>query len=304
MSIASGEDCDEPVVHGIDRHWPRPRRAGEKLARDAAVSKTRLIPSPARSAAAPGPPVAGGGAKQSATVASFGQLVVAQIPSEALLAYTTLLALFTAAGSATSYRVGRWLVYVAAIVVCAASVIAGYFAQRDYTFIDASRASAPPVGHGQPVAGGQQPGSNPSATQVRAGGAWPQASSTDVTAPLALGEQFPPGLTAGAGADPGPAPPAAAPRSRTARKAPARSRTASALARLHLPVLPTTAAMLSMAVYGLTVPGSPLQFEVSGTAFAIWSGCLAVTGGVLMSIVAPFLGKGNTAVPTPHGANE
>jgi len=119
--------------------------ADEKLARDAAVSKTRLVPSPARTAAAPGPPVAGGGAQQSATVATFGQLVVAQIPSEALLAYTTLLALFTAAGSATSYRVGRWLVYGAAIVVCAASVMAGYFAQRDYAFIDTSPASAPPV---------------------------------------------------------------------------------------------------------------------------------------------------------------
>ena len=278
--------------------------AGEKLARDAAVSKTRLVPSPARAATAPGPPVAGGGAQQSATVASFGQLVVAQIPSEVLLAYTTLLALFTAAGSATSYRVGRWLVYGAAIVVCAASVIAGYLAQRDYAFIDTSPASASPVGDGPPVVGGQQSGDNPSAMQVQAGGAWPQAASTEVTAPLELGEQFPLGPTAGAGVDPGPAPPAAAPRSRAAREAPARSRPASALARLHLPVLPTTAAMLSMAVYGLTVPGSPLQFEVSGTAFAIWSGCLAVTGGVLMSIVAPFLGKGNAAVPTSHAANE
>lgn len=51
-----------------------------------------------------------------------------------------------------------------------------------------------------------------------------------------------------------------------------------------------------MAVYGLTVPGSPLQFEVSGTAFAIFSGCLAVGGGVMMSIFAPFLGKGNAAI--------
>jgi hypothetical protein len=50
-----------------------------------------------------------------------------------------------------------------------------------------------------------------------------------------------------------------------------------------------------MAVYGLTVPGSPLQFDVSATAFAIYSGCLAVGGGVMMSIFAPFLGKGNAA---------
>ena len=278
--------------------------SGEKLARDAAVSKTRLIPSPARTAAAPAAPVAGGGAQHSATVASFGQLVVAQIPSEALLAYTTLLALFTAAGSGASYRVGRWLVYVAAIVVCAASVIAGYFAQRDYAFADASPASAPAVGDGQPVTGGHRAGNNPSATQTETGTAWPHASSTEVTAPLELGEPFQPGPTAPADADPVPVPPATAPRSRTARKAPARSRIASTLARLHLPVLPTMAAMLAMAVYGLTVPGSPLQFEVSGTAFAIWSGCLAVTGGVLMSIVAPFLGKGNTAVPAPHGATE
>ena len=69
----------------------------------------------------------------------------------------------------------------------------------------------------------------------------------------------------------------------------------SVLVKLHLPYMPVVAAVLSMAVYGLTVPGSPLQFEVSGSAFAICSGCLAVGGGVMMSIFAPFLGKGNAA---------
>jgi hypothetical protein len=32
-----------------------------------------------------------------------------------------------------------------------------------------------------------------------------------------------------------------------------------------------------------------------GTTFAIVAGCLAVGGGVMMSIFAPFLGKGNEA---------
>jgi hypothetical protein len=69
----------------------------------------------------------------------------------------------------------------------------------------------------------------------------------------------------------------------------------TARAKLHLPYLPVLAAVLAMAVYGLTVPGSPLQFELSGSAFPICSGCLAVGGGVMMSIFAPFLGKGNGA---------
>lgn len=153
---------------------------------------------------------AGGG------VASFGQLLVAQIPSEALLAYTTLLALFSAGGS--TYRAGRWGVYAAAIVVCAAVVLSSYFAQRDYDFADASLARRPRA-------------------------TWRG---------------------------------------------------------LHLPILPTVSAMAAMAVYGLTVPGSPLQAELSGTAFAIWSGCLAVTGGVMMAIFAPFLSKGNAAQPVPR----
>jgi hypothetical protein len=158
-------------------------------------------------------------------VASFGQLLIAQIPAEALIAYTTLLALFSAgditvnAGGIsyttanTSYSAGRWVVYAAAIVVCAAVVPSSYFAQRDYSFEDTG----------------------------------------------------------------------------------APTKSASNVSRLHLPILPTVAAMVSMAIYGLTVPGSPLQSEVSGTAFGIWSGCLAVGGGVVMSIFAPFLGRGNGA---------
>ena len=138
---------------------------------------------------------------------SFSQLLVAQIPCEALLGYTTLLALFTAASDG-SYAIGRWTLYAAAIVVCAMAVLVDYFTKRDY----------------------------------------------DVEAP-----------------------------------APS--------TRLHLPVLPILTACLSMAVYGLTVPGSPLQYEVSSTAFGICSGCLAVGGGVMMSIFAPFLGRGNAAQP-------
>lgn len=72
----------------------------------------------------------------------------------------------------------------------------------------------------------------------------------------------------------------------------------------HLPYFPALSAMLAMAVSGLTVPGSPLQVSMSGSGFAITSGCLAVAGGIMMSIAIPFLGKGNaTAVPakTPSG---
>lgn len=141
-------------------------------------------------------------------VAGFGQLLVAQIPSEALLAYTTLLALFATGGA--GYTSGRWVLYGCTVVACAAIVVGGYFAKRDYGFDDTHPAS-----------------------------------------------------TAGV--------------------------------KLHLPYLPVLAAVVSMAIYGLTVPGSPLQFEVSGTTFAIVSGCLAVGGGVVMAIFAPFLGKGNGA---------
>jgi hypothetical protein len=157
-------------------------------------------------------------------VAGFGQLVVAQIPSEALLAYTTLLALFAAGG--VGYTTGRWVLYGAAVGVCAAVVLGGYYAKRDYGFDDTH-------------------------------------------------------ATVAAGTAPAPA---------ATNGAPARTTPG---AKPHLPYMPVFAAVASMAIYGLTVPGSPLQFEVNGTTFAIVSGCLAVGGGVMMSIFAPFLGKGN-----------
>ena len=164
---------------------------------------------------------------QGGSIASFMQLLVAQIPSEALLAYTTLLALLSVGGA--SYNTWRWGLYGAALVVCAVAVLASYLAQRNYGFEDTE--PLPESGVGLTL-----PGANAS-------------DSAQTSAP----------------------------------------------AKLHLPYLPVLTAVLSMAVYGLTVPGSPLQFEVSRTAFPICSGCLAVGGGVMMSIFAPFLGKGNGA---------
>ena len=213
---------------GIGRDLASP---GHALTKDATVSKTRVValaPSstttqstvPPGSPPPPPPPSTGtSGDEASAdstagSVASFGQLLVAQIPSEALIAYTTLLALFGAGGS--SYQPGRWVVYGATIAVCAGVVLSSYIAQRDYEFDDVAE--------------------------------HPEAAISTGT-------------------------------------------------KLHLPVLPMIAAMTSMAVYGLSVPGSPLQGEVSATAFGICSGCLAVGGGVMMSIFAPFLGKGNGAKP-------
>ena len=157
-----------------------------------------------------------------ADVATFGQLLVAQIPSEALLAYTTILALFAAAGPDQSYKAGRWVVYVGAILVSAAGVLASYISQRHYRFSDKHA----------------------------------RADEQEV-------------------------------------------KKESALARLHLPFLPMISAVVSMAIYGLSVPGSPLQFAVSGTAFTIWAGSLAVSGGVVMSIFATVLGKGNNATTVP-----
>ncbi len=186
------------------------------------------------------------------SAASFGQLLVAQIPSEALVGYTTLLALLAAGGSA--YRTGRWILYVVAIVVCAAAVLGSYFAQRNYDLEDPHDAPAPVLS----VAGGAPTGS------TYAGG------STAV-------------LTLSAAPDTAP----------TIEATPVQASTTLH----HPPILPVMTAMLSMAVYGLTVPGSPLQYEVSGTAFGIWSACLAVGGGVMMSLFVPFLGKGNAARP-------
>ncbi len=86
--------------------------------------------------AAHGAPAEHGSTGTAADVATFGQLLVAQIPSEALLAYTTILALFAAAGPDRSYKAGRWVVYVGAILVSAAGVLASYTSQRHYRFAD------------------------------------------------------------------------------------------------------------------------------------------------------------------------
>ena len=169
------------------------------------------------------------GAPAAGSVAGFAELLVAQIPSEALLAYTTLLALFSVGGA--SYNSGRWILYGSAIFACAGTVVAGYIARRNYGFDD--------VTHAKPTGAEPSPGDQ--------------------------------GISSTA--------------SKSVRRA------------THLPYLPTSTAALSMAVYGLTVPGSPLQFDLSGPGFAIVSGCLAVAGGVMMAALAPFLGKGNAAVP-------
>jgi hypothetical protein len=157
------------------------------------------------------------------SIAGFAQLLTAQIPSEALIAYTTLLALFYTLGK--PYNTGRWVLYGLSVFACGATLLAAYFAKRNYTL------------------------------QVPAGA--PLQAPADQGSSGVLGS----------------------------------------LRRLHLPYLPTFAAMLSMAVYGLTVPGSPLQFAVSGAAFSVLSGSLSVGGALVMSMIAPFLGKGNDAVP-------
>jgi hypothetical protein len=194
-------------------------------------------PSGGQPAAHPAEPIVGQSGlereAQGGSIAGFMQLLVAQIPSEALLAYTTLLALLSVGGA--SYNTWRWGLYAAAIVTCAVAVLASYLAQRNYGFEDTQ-----PVP--EPVAG----------------------------------------LTLAA----------------AVASAPAQT---SGLVKLHLPYLPVLAAVLSMAVYGLTVPGSPLQFDVSRSAFAICSGSLAVGGGLMMSIFAPFLGKGNGAAAVAKG---
>jgi hypothetical protein len=148
------------------------------------------------------------------TVAHFAQLLIAQIPSEALLAYIALLALFSAAGE--GYVTGRWVLYGFSLPACAVAVAGAYFVKRGYVLDD----------HG--------PATRRVYAMIR-----------------------------------------------------------------HLPWLPMTASMLSMAIYGLTVPGCALQVTLSGPAFAITAGCLAVAGGFVMSILAPWLGKGNAAQARP-----
>jgi hypothetical protein len=67
------------------------------------------------------------------------------------------------------------------------------------------------------------------------------------------------------------------------------------LANKHTPWLPMASALFAMGVYGLTVPGSPLQAAVSMTAFAATSVSLAVAGAVVITVLTPFLGRGNRA---------
>lgn len=150
------------------------------------------------------------------TAAGFAQLLAAQIPAEALVAYTTLLALLYRADG--SYNTGRWVLYGFSVIACGATILAAYCAKRNYTL--------------HPGAGGVSGG--------------------------------------------------------------------LALHGIRPPYLPIAAAMLSMAVYGLTVPGSPLQFNVSESAFTLLSGSLSVGGAMMMTILTPFLGTGNDAVPVAN----
>lgn len=190
------------------------RDLANKAERIAASAK---VASDGSAAAHPGPATAaetGSGqdaGSDAGSVASFGQLLVAQIPSEALLAYTTLLALFSAAGSG-GYETGRWVLYAVSLPACAAVVISTYLAKRNYLVTDDA------------------------------------SHKTNLTRTL-----------------------------------------------VHLPWFPAVTAVLAMAVYGLTVPGSALQASMSSTAFAITAGCLAVGGALMMSLFTPFLGKGNGA---------
>ncbi len=189
----------------------------KRIAAQAAVApNTSVPPHPGPATAAVSTAGAATGGADAGSVASFGQLLVAQIPSEALLAYTTLLALFSATSG--GYQTGRWVLYGVAIFACAIAVIGAYLAKRNYAFTD-SRGTGARLGQ---------------------------------------------------------------------------------LAR-HLPWLPTLTSVLAMAVYGLTVPGNALQQSMSGTGFAITAGCLAVGGGLMMSLFAPFLALGNGATATPAG---
>jgi hypothetical protein len=162
--------------------------------------------------------IAAGPANTERELATFGQLLVAQIPSEALVAYTTLLAVFSSAGG--GYKTGRWILYGISLPICAVTVLGAYWAKREYGF-------------GEPM-------------------------HLDFAS---------------------------------------RARAVAA----HLPWFPALTSVLAMAVYGLTVPGSALQQSMSSSGFAIISACLAVGGGLMMSILAPFLGKGNRSQPTVPG---
>jgi hypothetical protein len=183
------------------------------------------------------------GRRDTFSVGGFGQLLVAQIPSEALLAYGTLLAIFGVGGS--DYKIGRWVLYGVVVAVCPAVVVTTYLAKRTYGFDD-----PPPKKPAPPIV----------------------INPLDIVSPASDAE---------VGATPDP----------KRRGNP------------HLPILPALAAAAAMAVYGLTIPGSALQYSVSNTGFGIIAGCLAVGGGLMMSILAPFLGQANNArVASPPDA--
>ncbi len=110
---------------------------GQPLGKDATLSNLGAG-APAPGASPAGEPTVDPAAT-TGTTASFTQMLVAQIPSEALLAYTTLLALFTVGGG--RYNAGRWGLYAAAIILCAATVLCSYLVQRKYGFDDGQTAN-------------------------------------------------------------------------------------------------------------------------------------------------------------------
>lgn len=109
--------------------------------RAARISANAGINADASAGPHPGPATArtagnGPGSVQDAgSVASFGQMLVAQIPSEALVAYTTLLAVFSI--GAGGYQPGRWVLYALSLPACAAAVLCSYLAKRGYGFAHA-----------------------------------------------------------------------------------------------------------------------------------------------------------------------
>ena len=215
------------------------------VSRDFGRAIKQRVCAPDKAIAAPQQGDAGGPTSDgtASTVAQFGQLLVAQIPSEALLAYTTLLAVFSAAG-AHGYVPGRWILYVVSVLLCPVVVVTAYLGTRNYGFLPASTSTAAPA---SPAAKPHEP----AASQER--------GSPAPARPIPPGPKQP----------------------------------------LHLPILPAITATVSMAIYGLTVPGCALQSAVSGAGFAVCAGCLAVGGGVIMSLFAPFLGRPNSAEVDP-----
>lgn len=153
-------------------------------------------------------------ATPAASVARFGQLLVARFPGRGAdrRHYAAGPVQFSAAAGRTPSRYG----WYGAIVICAVAVLAGYLAQRDHTFRDSGGKTTHSTTPAAPKARRQQqsPPGSPAA-----------AAATDTSAMTALVRAPPPPSTSPSG-------------------------------KLHLPFLPAITAMLSMAVYGLTVPGT------------------------------------------------